>query len=558
MQIIYRGYNACLNNTQNATHFGSIINANVGMYLRISTEDGDKAESYSIGNQRRIIEEYLKQNNFVNVTEYVDDGYSGTNFNRPGFKNLLSDIEKKKINVVITKDLSRLGRDYIKTGYYIEEYFVEKQIRYIGILDNIDTYSDLIENELIPFRAILNDMYSKDISLKQKSSLKERKQKGRYIACFAPYGYKKDLDNRGGLIIDDDAGNIVKRIFEMTLNGLGSNTIANTLTSENISTPAIHMNMPNVTNSIKYDVWKGNTIKKILRNKTYLGYMIQNKETTLSHKNPQRIMLSEDEYIIIENHHKPLISEQDYNRVQKILNDRKKKTFNKRPEILLQGLIYCKECGLMLSRRYYKTNSGESILLFCNNYVVYKKCNHTASIKYKDIEIGIVNLLRGLLSRYSDSKKLKKLVLSNIDETNSILQEYKKDKEKLDLELNKMNDKIDLIYTDKLNNVITNEQYLIHTSKVKEQRKGITNKLEELKAIIEKEEQKINTLKQDESRMNKIINEFINCNNINNEIIKEFISKIEVDKFKNINVIFKMNLPDSSKNILLQKDNSCH
>lgn len=163
------------------------INAKVGIYLRISLEDGDKQESNSIENQRKLIYEYLHKNNFVNIQEFIDDGATGTNFNRKGFSSLLQNIENGDINTVITKDVSRIGRNYIKTGYYIEDYFVNKGVRYISILDDIDTYNEVIGNELLPFRTILNDMYSKDISLKQRSSLIERKKRGRYIACYAPF-----------------------------------------------------------------------------------------------------------------------------------------------------------------------------------------------------------------------------------------------------------------------------------------------------------------------------------------------------------------------------------
>ena len=307
-----------------AYHKVNNINAKVGIYLRISLEDHDKVESDSIGNQRKIIYEYLKKNNFVNMTEFVDDGATGTNFNRKGFKALLENIEAGKINTVITKDVSRIGRNYVKTGYYIEDYFINKGVRYISVLDNIDTYKELIGNELLPFRAILNDMYSRDISLKQKSSLKERKRRGRYIACYAPYGYKKNSEIIGKLDIDEEAAVVVRRIFRMYLDGKGTAVIARILTEEKIPTPAMHMNMNCDKDSIAYRVWKTNTVRNILRNETYLGYMIQNKETTVSHKNPKKIYLDEKEYIKIENHHLPIIKKEDFEKVNQILDKNKR------------------------------------------------------------------------------------------------------------------------------------------------------------------------------------------------------------------------------------------
>ena len=160
---------------------------NVAMYIRLSREDGDKQESESIGNQRDIIRRFLKENNLISIEEYVDDGVSGTTFDRPGFNRMIEDIESGKINMVVTKDLSRLGRDYIKTGYYIENYFPEKRIRYVSILDGVDTYSETINNDITPFKAIMNDMYAKDISKKIRSVFKEKQKQGEYMCSIPPY-----------------------------------------------------------------------------------------------------------------------------------------------------------------------------------------------------------------------------------------------------------------------------------------------------------------------------------------------------------------------------------
>ncbi len=162
-------------------------NYRVGMYIRLSREDGDKGESESVGNQRKIIERYMRENNLKLIDEYVDDGVSGTTFDRPEFNRLITDIESHKINMVITKDLSRLGRDYIKTGFYIENYFPEQEVRYISILDGIDTYSENVNNDITPFKAILNDMYAKDISKKIRSVFKEKQKQGEYLCSIPAY-----------------------------------------------------------------------------------------------------------------------------------------------------------------------------------------------------------------------------------------------------------------------------------------------------------------------------------------------------------------------------------
>ena len=189
----------------------------VGIYIRLSREDGDKQESESIGNQRNIIKRFLKENDLQFVDEYVDDGVSGTTFDRKGFNRLIQDIENKKINMVITKDMSRLGRDYIKVGYYIENYFPEKSVRYVAILDGIDTYLDSTNNDISPFKAIMNDMYAKDISKKIKSVFREKQKSGQFLGSIAPYGYKLSQNEKGRLRIDEYSAEVVQDIFKMYL-----------------------------------------------------------------------------------------------------------------------------------------------------------------------------------------------------------------------------------------------------------------------------------------------------------------------------------------------------
>ena len=201
----------------------------VGIYIRLSREDGDKLESESVSNQRDILQRYIKENNHILIDEYIDDGYSGTTFERPSFERMISDIENQKINMVITKDLSRLGRDYIKTGYYIENYFPENKVenyfpenkvRYVAILDGVDTYLDTSNNDVTPFKAIINDMYAKDISKKIKGVLKEKELKGEFLGSYPPFGYKKCKTQKNKLEIDTNVAYIVKEIFELYSEGL--------------------------------------------------------------------------------------------------------------------------------------------------------------------------------------------------------------------------------------------------------------------------------------------------------------------------------------------------
>lgn len=521
-----------------AYHKVNNINAKVGVYLRISLEDGDKQESNSIENQRKLIYEYLQNNNFINFQEFIDDGATGTNFNREGFRNLLQNIENRNINTVITKDVSRIGRNYVKTGYYIEDYFVSKGVRYISILDDIDTYNEVIGNELLPFKAILNDMYSKDISLKQRSSLIERKKRGRYISCYAPYGYKKNREIVGKLDVDESSAKVVKYIFKLFLEGKGTNTIAQILTKEQIPTPAIHLNMNADKDSIFYSIWKPNTIRKILRNETYLGYMIQNKETTISHKNPTRIYLNNKDYIKIPNHHLPLVSKEDFEKANQILDTRKRTTSIKKEQTLLHNLLYCDECKKKLARR----DCNGKIYYFCCTRATFNLCSNSNYLSYTNIENVVLQYIKEFIRNCSDATLLRQAFWDAFTKNKTKIDEYMVTQNTLSKELSKVNNKLELLYNDKLNNVITTNMYKKYSCTLKEQQKDLEKKLNEINNVINTERYKLQSLKNDENRINKLISKFYNLENINTEIVNEFIEKITVDNNRNFYIKLKFNL----------------
>ncbi len=521
-----------------AYHKVNNINAKVGVYLRISLEDGDKQESNSIENQRKLIYEYLKKNNFTNMTEFIDDGATGTNFNRKGFRELLENIENGNINTVITKDVSRIGRNYVKTGYYIEDYFVNKGVRYISILDDIDTYTDVIGNELLPFRAILNDMYSKDISAKQKSSLKERKKRGRYIACYAPYGYKKDEKIVGKLNIDEDAAEVVRRIFKFFLDGKGTTSIARILTDEKVPTPAMHLNMNADKSSLFYEVWKGNSVRRILRNKTYLGYMIQNKETTVSHKNPTRVYLDKKDYIVIPNHHVPIISKEEFDKANEILDSNKRKSNNKKEKTLLHDLLYCNECKKRLARR----DCNGKIYYFCATRTAFHLCDNSNYLSYINIEDEVLKYIKQFLKKYSDKNLLRQAYISEYNKNKTRIDEYNATLSNLSKELLKINNKLDTLYNDKLNNVISTDMYKKYSVTLKEQQKNLENKIDEIKTYINKEENKLQSLNEDEKNIDDLIIRFCNLKSINQEVIDEFIEKISIDKNRDFHISLKFKI----------------
>lgn len=240
------------------------------MYIRLSREDGDKQESESIGNQRKILQRYIKENNLTLIKEYVDDGVSGTTFDRPGFNKMLEDIENRTINMVITKDLSRLGRDYITVGEYTEKYFPSNNIRYVALTDGIDTYIDSTNNDITPFKAIMNDMYAKDISKKIRSVFKEKQKNGEYMCSIPAYGYKRHPTIKNKLIIDEQVRNVVEKIFDMYVNGHGSVDIVNFLNSNKYLSPSGYRKTGIIQDENKTGYnWNEITLCSMLRNEVY-------------------------------------------------------------------------------------------------------------------------------------------------------------------------------------------------------------------------------------------------------------------------------------------------
>jgi len=349
-------------------------NYNVGVYIRLSKEDSYKSsnnESESIKNQRKLIYSYLKENKLKLYKEYIDDGYTGTNFDRPGFKSLIQDIQEGKINMIITKDLSRLGRDYIKTGYYIEEYFPMKNIRYVSLLDGIDTYNTTNNNDIAPFKALFNDMVSKDTSKKIKSILRTKKEQGLFLGSKAPYGYKKDPKNKNILIIYEREALIVKIIFKLSLEGKSNQYIATYLNKRGVSSPS-------------GSNWSSSSVYNILNNQEYTGCLVSNVWTSISYKNKTRIKRNKNEWIVIHNTHEKIIDEKTFNLIKNNKNKKTKKTFKTRERLLLEGIIYCEECGSKMGVSYIK-NRGYYVLN-CNKYKKNSKNCSSHYVKYKDVE----------------------------------------------------------------------------------------------------------------------------------------------------------------------------
>ncbi len=325
------------------------------LYIRLSREDETDGPSESVSNQRAMLEDFARQRGVPVAGLYVDDGWSGTSFDRPEFRRMLRDIEAGRVNMVITKDLSRLGRDYIMTGHYMERYFPEHRVRYISLLDGIDTGVDSSANEITPFRAIMNDMYAKDISKKISSVKRDKQRKGLFIGGKPVYGYQMHPAEKNKIVVDEGAASVVRRIFRLALEGLSCRQIAAQLNAEGIPSPGCYAGLyPSGTGQ-----WSGERISEMLQNETYIGNMVQGRRRKVSYKSKKCIRQLPEDWVVVEGTHEPLVTPETFERVGRLLASRRH-TRSRTYEFPLKGLLFCHECGHPLAVLNRKNSRGEN------------------------------------------------------------------------------------------------------------------------------------------------------------------------------------------------------
>ena len=509
----------------------------VGLYIRLSEADEDKSyesESESIVNQRSLLMNYVKQNGFTFIEEYVDDGFTGTNFERPGFKKLINDIESGKINCVITKDLSRLGRDYIQCGYYVEQYFPQNKIRYISVLDQIDTFLESANNDIAPFKSLFNDMTSKDTSKKIRSILRNKKEQGKFIGSEPSFGYMRDPKDKGHLIPNPETAFIVKKIFEMANEGVGISDIVSYLNDKNYPTPSLYKRKEGSKQRFN-PIWTVSSVKKILKNEMYTGDMVQNLQTNLSYKSQKKIALAKEFWIIVEGTHEALVSKEVFNKI-KNNSKRVNRTYKKREKRLFENLIYCKECGNTLTVTYRKNHDYWTVN--CNKYSRDPRRHlcYPHFMPYDKLEKALLEVIIKTCKTYMkriDVKKLAKDINSknkcnnNQDEMNFL---RKKLKEYIS--------KIDMLYDDKFKGNISENTYLRLSKETEIQLNQTKIKLEELESIKEDKTESIKKMKEYEDK----IEELINIDKPSRELLQSIIERIEIDKDKNIEIFYKFSL----------------
>lgn len=507
----------------------------VGLYIRLSREDDDKVyESESITNQKSLLLQYVDENNLNVYDIYIDDGYSGTNFDRPAFNRLLGDIELGRVNMVITKDMSRLGRDYIGTGSLIEKYFPKHNVRYIAVTDNIDTFLDNSNNDIAPFKAIMNDMYAKDISKKIRASLKAKQKEGKWVGGRTPFGYDQDPNDKNHLVINEEQAIIVRTIYDMCLDGLSFFKIAKKLTDEKIKTPAGYYDFKWKRGyNLKLGEWNSKTVRDILTNQMYIGDMVQNRRSKINYKVKKVVRNNPKDYIIVEDTHEAIIDKETFYEVQKRIPKNVGRS-EKKENHLLDGLLYCGDCGhrISITSRRKKDNRCYTICNYYRTYMKQKLCT-THSNNYDEMEKVIISSLVDRFIKYIDRDKIRSTVLNNLNKSNQ--NNGKRELELINTRIEQINDNLDTVYLDKLNKKITLEQYERIKIRLEGELDTIKRKYNELNNIIynDKFRDKI---------MIKYVNDFLFMRDFSRELIVCLIDRIEIFDDKSINVIVNFDI----------------
>lgn len=379
----------------------------VGCYERLSREDGDKPDSDSIINQHHFNEDFCAARQELSIVRhYTDDGFTGTNFQRPGFREMIADIEAGRINCVVVKDLSRFGRDYIDMGYYLERFFPEKGVRFIAINDRVDSLSGPYDM-MLPLKNVFNTQYAKDISDKVRSSFKAKQRRGEFVGAFASYGYLKDPQNRNHLVIDPVAARVVQRVFSMASAGVGQVRIAKTLNEEHIPCPSAYKKLMGMkyTNSNKLEdttYWTYATVHRMLRNEMYLGNMVQARSVRPTMHGKAK-KAAEESWMVVKDTHEPIISRELWDAVQAQITKNSRELDFSGNVGLFAGFLKCADCG----RAMTKTTWAGRITYSCGSYHRYGKTVCSPHyITQTDLEAILLNDLNRIIAAVSDLKQL--------------------------------------------------------------------------------------------------------------------------------------------------------
>ncbi len=509
------------------------------LYIRLSKEDEGEGPSESVSNQKSMLEEFARRQGLAVYDTYVDDGYTGTNFDRPGFQRMVEDIEARRVNLVITKDLSRLGRDYIMTGHYMERYFPEKQVRYISLLDGIDTGVDSTANDITPFRAIMNDMYAKDISKKIKSVKRDKQRKGQFIGGKPVYGYRMHPTEKNKIVVDEEAAPVVRRIFSMALEGISCREIAGRLNAERVPTPAAYAGLNQGHTGPYAGMWSSERISDMLRNETYIGSMVQGRSKKISYKSKKCIRQPREDWVVVEDTHEPLIGRAAFDKVQQLLDSRRA-TRVRTYDFPLKGFIFCHECGYPLAVLNRKNARGEDCLYFvCRTYQRFTQAGMCTchSIKEQTVTEAVIAKVQEVCGPYVQAKVLLLAAEAAVMRANRA-DSLEREAAALKIRAEGLTARLDRMYMDRLSGMLEEQDFERIYQRIKQERAVLTQRLAGIEVPAHEPEQQ-------KALAQALADRFLSSAWSNRELLVSLIERIELTEDKQIIIHFCFRQPEA-------------
>ena len=495
------------------------------LYPRLSHEDELQGESNSISNQKRILETYAKQNGFTNLRWYTDDGYSGANFQRPGFQAMLADIEAGKVGTVIVKDMSRLGRNYLQVGMYTEMIFPQKNVRFIAINDGVDSAQG--ENDFAPLRNIFNEWLVRDTSKKIKAVKRSKGMSGKPITSKPVYGYLMDEDEN--FIIDEEAAPVVRQIYSLCLAGNGPTKIARMLTEQQIPTPGT-LEYRRTGSTRRYHPgyeckWATNTVVHLLENREYTGCLVNFKTDKVSYKLKHSIENPPEKQVIFENHHEPIIDRETWERVQELRKQRKRP--NRYDEVgLFSGILFCADCGSVMYQQRYQTDKRRQDCYICGSYKKRTRDCTAHFIRTDLLTAGVTKNLRKITSYAAkhEARFMKLLVEQNEDGGRRRNAAKKKELETAEKRISELSAIFKRLYEDSVTGRISDERF----SELSADYEAEQKELKERVAGLQEELSKAQEATENAEKFMKVVRKHTSFEELTPTLLREFVEKIVI------------------------------
>lgn len=441
--------------------------------------------------------------------------------------------------MVITKDLSRLGRDYIMTGHYMERYFPEHRVRYISLLDGIDTGVESSANDITPFRAIMNDMYAKDISKKIKSVKRDKQRKGQFIGGKPMYGYKMHPTEKNKIVIDEEVAPVVRQIFTMALDGMSCRKIAATLNEEGVPTPAAYCGWNMGRKGPYAGLWSSERISEMLQNETYLGNMVQGRTVKISYKSKKCLKQDRENWVVVENTHEPLIDKETFYKVRMLVNSRRH-TRSRTYDFLLKGLIFCHECGYPMAVLNRPPVSGEDRLFFvCRTYQRFTNAGVCSchSIKEQVVTEAVLAKVREVCEAYLDPQKLQPIATDAVEKARKA-ENHEAEIKVIQSKIDSLTANLDKMYMDRLTGLLAETDFERIYQRVKIDRTSLEKKRKELEA---QKESPVST----EGRAKELVQQFLKSAYTSRELLVSLIERVELTEDKQIIIKFRFREPEA-------------